>query len=103
MAHIRQSRPCSGLGFEVKVFQALQVVPCSLGSGRIGTIVYCRPPVDAREREKKRAKESDRVRKRERDRESKRERERVRAVPSRETGALKVRFRVKKGTICKVV
>ena len=33
MAHIRQSRPESGLGFQVNVLQLLQVVPSSLGSG----------------------------------------------------------------------
>ena len=33
MAHIRQSRPDSGLGFHVKVLKIFQVVPSSLGSG----------------------------------------------------------------------
>jgi len=33
MAHIRQSRPDSGLGFRVKVLKIFQVVPSSLGSG----------------------------------------------------------------------
>jgi hypothetical protein len=31
LAHIRQSRPDSGLGFQVKVLQTFQVVPSSLG------------------------------------------------------------------------
>ena len=34
MAHIRQCRPDSGLGFQVKVFKIFEVVPSSLGSGR---------------------------------------------------------------------
>jgi len=33
MAHIRQSRPDSGLGFHVKVVETFNVVPSSLGSG----------------------------------------------------------------------
>ena len=33
MAHIRQSRPDHGLGFEVDVLTAFQVFPFSLGSG----------------------------------------------------------------------
>ena len=33
MAHIRQSKPDSGLGFEVKGPQTFQGVPSSLGSG----------------------------------------------------------------------
>ena len=33
MAHIRQSRPDYGLGFEVDVLTAFQVFPFSLGSG----------------------------------------------------------------------
>jgi hypothetical protein len=33
MAHVRQSRPDSGLGFEVKVLKTLQVVPSTLASG----------------------------------------------------------------------
>ena len=33
MAHIRQSRPKSGLGFQVQVLKTLKVVPYSLGSG----------------------------------------------------------------------
>ena len=32
-AHIRQSRPDSGLGFQVEVFDVFQVVRSSLGSG----------------------------------------------------------------------
>ena len=34
MAHIRQSRPDSGLGFQVKGLVTFQAVPSSLGSGR---------------------------------------------------------------------
>jgi len=34
MAHRRQPRPDSGLGFQVKVLQIFQVVPSTLGSGR---------------------------------------------------------------------
>ena len=34
MAHVRQSRPDYGLGFQVKVLKPFQVVPSSLGSGR---------------------------------------------------------------------
>ena len=33
MAHVRQSRPDYGLGFQVKVLKTRQVVPSSLGSG----------------------------------------------------------------------
>jgi len=33
MAHVRQSRPDSGLGFQVKVLKPFKVVPFSLGSG----------------------------------------------------------------------
>ena len=33
MAHIRQSRPNSGLGFQVKVLKTFLRVPSSLGSG----------------------------------------------------------------------
>ena len=33
MAHISQSRPDSGLGFQVKVLKPFQVVASSLGSG----------------------------------------------------------------------
>jgi len=32
-AHIRQSRPESGLGFQVSVVETFQVVPSSLGGG----------------------------------------------------------------------
>ena len=35
MAHIRQSRPDSGLGFQVKVLKHFQVVLSSLGSGGV--------------------------------------------------------------------
>ena len=35
MAHTRQSRPDSGLGFQVKVLKTFQVVPSSLGSGTV--------------------------------------------------------------------
>ena len=34
VAHVRQSRPDSGLGFQVKVLNTLQGVPFSLGSGQ---------------------------------------------------------------------
>jgi len=34
MAHMRQSRPDSGLGFQVKVLRTIQVVAASLGSGK---------------------------------------------------------------------
>ena len=37
VAHIRQSRPGSGLGFPVQVLKPFQVVPFSLGSGRQGS------------------------------------------------------------------
>ena len=37
MAHIRQSGPDSGLGFQVKVLKMFLVVPSSLGSGEGGT------------------------------------------------------------------
>jgi len=33
MAHVRQSRPDSGLGFQAKVRKTFEVVPSSLGSG----------------------------------------------------------------------
>ena len=36
-AHARQSRPDSGLGFQVKVLTTFVVVPSSLGSGRRGS------------------------------------------------------------------
>ena len=36
MAHIRQSRPDSGLGFQVEVFKTFQLVTCSLGSRGAG-------------------------------------------------------------------
>ena len=35
MAHIRQPRPDSGLGFLAKVLNTSQVIPTSLGSGSI--------------------------------------------------------------------
>ena len=51
MAHIRQSRPVSGLNFQVKFFKTFQGVPSSLGSGRqvvslrlwigVGAILAC--------------------------------------------------------------
>jgi hypothetical protein len=34
MTHIPQSRPDSGLGFQVKVVETLQLVPSSLSSGQ---------------------------------------------------------------------
>ena len=33
MAHIRQSRPDSGLDFQVEILKRIEVVPSSLGSG----------------------------------------------------------------------
>ena len=33
MAHIRQSRPDSGIGFQVKVLEMIQCVPVWIGSG----------------------------------------------------------------------
>ena len=33
VAHVRQSRPDSGLGFQVNVLKITRVVPSSLGSG----------------------------------------------------------------------
>jgi len=42
MAHIRQARPNSGLGFEVKVLETVQVVPSSPRSGRGDTLSRCR-------------------------------------------------------------
>ena len=35
MAHVRQSRPDSGLGFQAKVLKTFQSVPCSLGCCRV--------------------------------------------------------------------
>ena len=40
MAHIRQSRPDSGLGFEAKIVATLQGVVISLGSGGGGCARY---------------------------------------------------------------
>ena len=40
-AHIRQSRPDSGLGFQVKVLKLVEAVPCSLGSGVMGQRAAC--------------------------------------------------------------
>jgi len=37
MAHVRQSRPDSGLGFQVKVLKPFQVDPSSLGGGQAQT------------------------------------------------------------------
>ena len=33
MAHVRQSRPDSGLGFQIKMLATFEIVPNSLGSG----------------------------------------------------------------------
>ena len=58
MAHIRQSRPYCGLGFQVKVHKAFQVAPSSLRSGGGG----CMPRSRSREREegeRERERESD--------------------------------------------
>ena len=35
MAHIKQSRPDSGLGFQVKVLKTFYAVPSSFGSGKV--------------------------------------------------------------------
>ena len=45
MAHIRQSRPDSGLGFQANVVKTFQAVPSSLGSGHTGAEArrYARP------------------------------------------------------------
>ena len=40
VAHIRQSRPDSGLGFQVKGSKPLYVAPSSLGSGRPEDLVF---------------------------------------------------------------
>ena len=37
IANVRQSRPDSGHGFQVQVLKTVEVVPSSLGSGRVGT------------------------------------------------------------------
>ena len=42
MAHIRHSRPDSGLGFQVRVLKIIQIVPYSLGKGP--SWVRCLPP-----------------------------------------------------------
>ena len=39
MAHTRQSRPDSGLGFQVKLVKPYQVVPSLLGSGKYSSHV----------------------------------------------------------------
>ena len=39
MAHIRQSRPDSGLGFQVDVLEPFHVVPSSLGSGETNVFI----------------------------------------------------------------
>jgi len=59
MAHIRQSQPDHGLGFQVKVLERLEVVLFSLGSGatpprqppRASGLAHC---ALARERERER-------------------------------------------------
>jgi len=47
MAHIRQSRPDCGLGFQVKAPKTLQVVPSSLGSGRQGVSLSFQQVMDS--------------------------------------------------------
>jgi hypothetical protein len=42
MAHLRQSRPDSGVGFQEKIFKPFQVVPSSLGSGVRRDWAHCR-------------------------------------------------------------
>ena len=45
MAHIRLSRPDSGLGFQVKISQIFQSIPSSLGSGTLQRyLVHKNPP-----------------------------------------------------------
>ena len=44
MASIRQSRPDSGLGFQVKALKNFLVVPSSLERGTSGDRVRARPP-----------------------------------------------------------
>ena len=46
MVHIRQSRPDSGLGFQVKVLAPFSDVPSSLGSGALRNIVAHQELID---------------------------------------------------------
>ena len=56
VAHVRKSQPGSGLGFQVKGFDALEVVPPSLGNGGEGAdrglegVVAVQRAVDGAER-----------------------------------------------------
>ena len=63
MAHMRQSRPYSGLGFPVRVLKTFQVGPSSLRSGEGGTsplvckaqtFVSLNPRLESNKEEKKR-------------------------------------------------
>ena len=87
MAHIRQSRPDSGLGFHVKARTTFQLVPSSLGSGR-ECIRGILEREGGRERESAREKEGWREGGREgwRDGERKREGERERERERGDTG-----------------
>ena len=42
-AHVRQSRPDSGLGFQVDALKTFQVVPFSLRSVQVPPTIWCRP------------------------------------------------------------
>ena len=48
MAHVRQSRPDSGLGFPGKVLKTLQVVPLSLSPPSRVSILALRAPKGAK-------------------------------------------------------
>ena len=82
MAHIGQSGPDSGLDLQVKVLEAFQVVPFSLGSGFLGGVweSFADGPgaVGGSEKERERETKRERERERKRERESEKERERER-------------------------
>ena len=73
MAHIRQSRPDSGLGLLVQVLKSFQVVPSSLGSGSCARGTFALSLSFLRV---ERASESRREREREREKKIERERDR---------------------------
>ena len=77
MAHVRQLRPDSGLGFQVNFLKVLYVVPAWLGSGlrRLRGVDWMR---DTGCRGSERGRERERVRERERARARARESERAR-------------------------
>ena len=96
MEHMRQSRPDSGLSFQVNVHKPLEVEPASLGSGsacnRVHRLVRghlscpggggestVHVAVGASERERERGREKEREREREREREGGRDRGRGKA------------------------